>query len=176
MSCWPQVSEQSQVLFQRSHPAFSCRDVLQGSDGGLTTRGVAFSALQNDLVEQHHLGVPQPLRPLGLSGHFGQYGQIVVALQRRKKITEPLELRQVGLFFFFISPSLLNLHLATILHSQCGEKWVHPSCFTVTFALYRLLRTQAAQHRKYRLETTTHKVCAVLVRKPGVTALPARRC
>lgn len=29
--------------------------------------------------------MPQPLRPLGLTGHFGQYGQIVVALARRAR-------------------------------------------------------------------------------------------
>lgn len=64
----------------RTYPRLSCSDVLQGSYSSLPTRRVAVAALQDELIQSHHLRVPEPIRPLRLARHFRQYGQTLVTL------------------------------------------------------------------------------------------------
>lgn len=54
----------------RTYPCLSCSDVLQGSYSSLTTCRVAVAALEDELIQSHHLRVPEPIRPLRLARHF----------------------------------------------------------------------------------------------------------
>lgn len=54
----------------RTYPGLSCGDILHGPYSGLTTSRVAVTALENKLIESHHLRVPKPLSPFGLARHF----------------------------------------------------------------------------------------------------------
>lgn len=54
-----------------THPGLSRGDVLQSSHSSLAPGTVAVAALEDQLIQPHHLGVPKPLSPLRLARHFG---------------------------------------------------------------------------------------------------------
>lgn len=69
------------TIGMRRYPGISRGDVLQGSDGGLAAAGTVVAVLQDELVEPHHLRVPQPLGPFRLR----QGGQVLVILLLAKR-------------------------------------------------------------------------------------------